>query len=541
MRWSPPVELSPTETRLCDRLSTHRRFFRFLRLHRHRLLDDAFQDQLTALYADKPRGTPPKPPAQLVLAVLLQAYTKASDEDVIDELHDNARWRMVLDVRGTKKAPFGKTTFVDFRRRLVESGMGKALLARTVALAKETRDFGYKQAAGLRIALDSAPLEGAGKVEDTLNLLGHALRLLVVVVAAFLGQTPERIAELSGLTLLSAPSLKAALDLDWSVPDAKNVALRLVTAQIAAFEAWWQTQKPAAMVPQTVAEAQALLDRLRAQDTEVNDQGQEQIRQGVAPDRQISISDPEMRHGRKHKTQRIDGYKKYSAVDEDNTLTVAAGVLAANVPEAQGADKLKPDLEAQGPLAGLDVDRAFLPSQLVREAEAQGVEVRCRAPNPTNQGRFPKSAFEVDLGANTVRCPQGKLAVISGGRAQFASQECKACPQRVSCQKEGAKQGRSIAINEQEEMMQRLRAREKTKEGRAALRKRTVVEHVQAHHCRRQGPMARYSGVAKNDYDVQRIAAVGNLLEIDRREREAQRARAITPQIPEAALTRPLF
>jgi hypothetical protein len=40
---------------------------------------------------------------------------------------------------------------------------------------------------------------------------------------------------------------------------------------------------------------------------------------------------------------------------------------------------------------------------------------------------------------------------------------------------------------------------------------------------------------------VQRIAAVGNLLEIDRREREAQRARAITPQIPEAALTRPLF
>jgi hypothetical protein len=505
------------------------------------LLDYAFQDQLAALYADKPRGTPPKPPAQLVLAVLLQAYTKASDEDVIDELYDNARWRMVLDVRGTKKAPFGKTTFVDFRRRLVESGMGKALLARTVALAKETRDFGYKQAAGLRIALDSAPLEGAGKVEDTLNLLGHALRLLVVVVAAFLGQTPERIAELSGLTLLSAPSLKAGLDLDWSAPDAKNVALRLVTAQIAAFEAWWQTQKPAAMVPQTVAEAQALLDRLRAQDTEINEQGQEQIRQGVAPDRQISISDPEMRHGRKHKTQRIDGFKKYVAVDEDNTLVVAAGVLPANAPEAQGADKLKPEIEAQGPLAGLDVDRAFLSSQLVHEAEAQEVDVRCRAPNPTNQGRYPKGAFEVDLKAHTVRCPQGNLALINGSKAQFKRGDCETCPQRMSCQKEGAKQGRTIAISEQESMMQRLRAREKTKEGRAALRERTVVEHVQAHHCRRQGPMARYSGVAKNDYDVQRIAAVQNLLEIDRREREAQRARATVQPLRKAALTRPVF
>lgn len=541
MRWLPPVELSPSEARICKRLTNHRRFFRFLRLHRHRLLDDAFQDQLAQLYADKPRGTPPKPPAQLVLAILLQAYTKTSDEDAIENLTYDARWRMVLAVPSGKKAPFGKTTFVDFRRRLVDSGMGKVLLARTVALAKETRDFGYKQAAGLRIALDSAPLEGAGKVEDTLNLLGHALRLLVVVVAAFLGQSRDHVAQLSGLTLFSAPSLKAALDLDWSVPDAKNVALRMVTAQIAAFEAWWQTQKPAAMVPQTVAEAEALLLRLRAQDTEVNEQGQEQIRQGVAPDRQISISDPEMRHGRKHKTQRIDGFKKYTAVDVDNTLIVAAGVLPANAPEAQGADKLKPDLEAQGPLAGLDTDRAFLSSQLVREAEAQGLDVRCRAPNPTNQGRFPKSAFEVNLAEAMVRCPQGKLAVINGGKAQFESQECEACPVRRSCQKEGAKQGRTIAISEQEAMMQRLRAREKTKEGRAALRERTVVEHVQAHHCRRQGPVARYSGVAKNDFDVQRIAAVGNLMEIDRREREAQRARASTPQLRKAALTRPLF
>lgn len=541
MRWSPSVELSPSEERLCKRLTTHRRFFRFLRLHRHLLLDDAFQDQLAALYADKPRGTPPKPPAQLALAVLLQAYCKASDEDVIDELHDNARWRMVLDVRGSKKAPFGKTTFVDFRRRLVESGLGQVLLTRTVALAKETRDFGYKQAAGLRIALDAAPLEGAGKVEDTLNLLGHALRLLVVVVAAFLGQSRERIKEMSGLTLLSASSLKASLDLDWNQPDAQNVALRLVARQLDAFEAWWQMQKPVGMAPQTVIEAQALLERLKAQDTETNEQGQLQIRRGVAPDRQISVSDPEMRHGRKHKTQRIDGYKKYLAVDEDNDLVVAAGVLPANAPEAQGADKLKRELESQGPLARLDIDRAFLSSQLAREAEAQGVEIRCRAPNPTNQGRFPKSAFAIDLGAGMVRCPTLKLAVIASGKAQFSRAECEACPQRSSCQKEGAKAGRTIAIGEQEALVQRLRAKGKTAEGRAGLRERTVVEHKLAHHCRRQGTMARYAGTAKNDFDVQRIAAVQNLLEIDRREREAQRARASTPQLRKASLTRLLF
>jgi hypothetical protein len=113
------------------------------------------------------------------------------------------------------------------------------------------------------------------------------------------------------------------------------------------------------MTPQTVAEAQALLERLKAQDTETNEQGTLQIRRGVAPDRQISVSDPEMRHGRKHKTQRIDGYKKYLAVDEDNELVVAAGVLPANAPEAHGADKLKPELEAQGPWPGSTLIERF--------------------------------------------------------------------------------------------------------------------------------------------------------------------------------------
>jgi hypothetical protein len=152
-----------------------------------------------------------------------------------------------------------------------------------------------------------------------------------------------------------------------------------------------------------------------------------------------------------------------------------------------------------------------------------------------------ESAFAIDLQAGTVRCLTLKLAVITSGKAQFARAECEACPQRVACQREGAKAGRTIAIGEQEALVQRLRAREKTAKGCAGLRERTVVEHKLAHHCRRQGPMARYAGTAKSDFDVHRIAAVQNLLEIDRRERAAPRARASAPQLRKAALTRPLF
>ncbi len=38
----------------------------------------------------------------------------------------------------------------------------------------------------LRIAIDSSPLEGAGRVEDTFNLLGHAARKVVECAAAAL-------------------------------------------------------------------------------------------------------------------------------------------------------------------------------------------------------------------------------------------------------------------------------------------------------------------------------------------------------------------
>ena len=80
-----------------------------------------------------------------------------------------------------------------------------------------------------------------------------------------------------------------------------------------------------------------------------------------------------------------------------------------------------------------------------------------------------------------------------------------------------------------------MNAKEKTAEGRARLRVRTKVEHRLAHHQARQGVVARYRGTKKNDYDVVRIAAVQNLLEIDRRERVANQDREVVPAAPLAS------
>jgi hypothetical protein len=102
-----------------------------------------------------------------------QAYTGASDDEVIEATTMDRRWQLVLDCLDTEEPPFSKGTLIAFRKRLIEANMDRRLIERTIEVANETGGFGARP---LRAALDSRPLWGASRVEDTYNLLGHALR-----------------------------------------------------------------------------------------------------------------------------------------------------------------------------------------------------------------------------------------------------------------------------------------------------------------------------------------------------------------------------
>ena len=62
---------------------------------------------------------------------------------------------------------------MNFRKRLMETQMDRRLMERTIEVAAATGAFGSRP---LRAALDSSPLWGASRVEETYNLLGHAPR-----------------------------------------------------------------------------------------------------------------------------------------------------------------------------------------------------------------------------------------------------------------------------------------------------------------------------------------------------------------------------
>ena len=504
--WHPPVELSPAELAIAQRIR-RAKLFVFLRERRHELFDEAFQRELGAVYADSPLGQPPVSPARLALATLLQAYVGCSDDEVIEATTMDRRWQLVLDCLDAAAPPFSKGTLVAFRRRLIARDLDRRLVERTVELAAGRGGFGAR---ALRAALDSSPLWGAGRVEDTYNLLGHALRKALGVLARQQGRGLADVAAAVGAPILGGPSLKAALDLDWDDPLERGRALVAVLDALGAVERWLGEEPAGAPAPPAVAASLEAARQVRDQDVAVGPAGAPTLRRGVAPERRIAVEDAEMRHGRKSRSQRVDGYKRHVLRDLDSGLVRAVGITPANAPEASVTAALTTDLDAHGAtLAELHIDRAYLSSLLVRERPTSLV-ISCKAWPVRNGDRFPKTAFALDWEHRTIPCPAGAVLPFEpGGTVRFPATTCTTCPLRERCTPSA--HGRSVAIHPDERLLDELRRRQRTPAGRAKLRERVAVEHSLAHIGRWQGRRARYRGARANLFDLRRCAVVHNL------------------------------
>ena len=503
--WQPPVELSMQEEHIVKRIRKAKLFV-FLRKQRHNLLNEAFQQELASLYRASKRGQPPIAPAQLALALILQAYTGVSDDEVIEATVMDRRWQLVLDCIDTEEAPFSKGTLVAFRQRLIEGQMDRRLVERTIEIAGQSQAFGPRV---LRAALDSSPLWGAGRVEDTYNLMGHALKKVMRVVADQQGRKLGEVAKEAGAELVCGTSLKAALDRDWDQHLQKDEALELVLQVLSSVQTWVETLAD----PEEKAVAQQgakIAERVRGQDVEVNEQGKASLIKGVAKDRRISVEDSEMRHGRKSRSVLVDGYKRHVLHDLDTGLIRVVDITPANVPEASVTPAISDDLERQEVyLKELHIDRAYLSSHLVRERN-DDLEVYCKAWPVRESKHFSKQTFTLDWERQTIRCPAAQeMPFLPGGIVHFPKEICAQCPLKEQCTTSA--KGRSVSIHPDEALLIELRERQQTAPGRSKLRERVAVEHTLAHVGQWQGRRARYRGLRKNLFDLRRCAVVHNL------------------------------
>jgi Transposase DDE domain/Transposase domain (DUF772) len=513
-RWNPSDTLSRKEEFLMKRLRRTRKLFAFLRLHRRELFDDAFQDELEAMYRRTGAGNEPVPPALMCMATLLQGYLRVSDAEAVELSIVDARWQMVLGCLGSESPAFSQGALQGFRERLIRSDMDRRLLEKTIELARKTEAFDWKKLPkDLRLAVDSRPLVGAGKVEDTFNLLGHAARKIVECTAKALDIPIAEICRRAGTPIFLHASVKAALDVNWSDPEEKERALERLVDQVTSLHDWIKNKDlPVDDIVRPYIDAVA---QVRKQDLEEDGQGKVRIRQGVAEDRRVSIEDKEMRHGRKSKSKRFNGYKQHIAADMDTGLISACAITPANRPEEEAMPALQIDIGQQTRnVAELSIDRAYINSTMVADVLAAGGEVVAKpwAARNVRKGMFTKSAFKIDMRSRTITCPAGQVEGFEPGDVvEFDPEQCGSCQLRSQCTFSASGRGRTVQIAEDEQLQHRLRKLQSSPSGRERLRERVCIEHHLAHIAARQGPRARYNGCRKNLFDLRRASAIQNL------------------------------
>ncbi|MRG95010.1 transposase, partial [Polyangium spumosum] len=196
-------------------------------------------------------------------------------------------------------------------------------------------------------------------------------------------------------------------------------------------------------------------------------------------------------------------------------------VTPANRPEGEGAADLAKDLSRSPRNDKIDevyIDRAYVSSELVRDASGAGAQVFCKPRIAPNGELFSKDAFKKNFKLRTITCPAGQTRrFVHGQTVEFDPEICGACSLRSRCTTASNDAGRTVHIAADEQEQQRFRKLVKTTKGREALRQRVRVEHRLAHLSRKQGPRARYLGLRKNLFDLRRHCAVLNLEVILRR------------------------
>jgi hypothetical protein len=469
IRWTYPTDLTAEERCVAQALRRIGKFYVFLREVRAELFDDAFQADLAAVY--QPRGTAPVPPALLAMVTLLQAYDQVGDADAVVTAQMDKRWQLVLGCLGATEAPFSQGVLVTFRERLMAHDLDRQLLTRTIGLAKRTGKFGWQR---LQAALDSSPLLGAGRIEDTWNLIGRALNAVVTCAAKAVDRPRVAVIAEAGLTLVTRPSLKAALDIDWDDPAAQTAALQQLLGDVDRLEHWVVAQPVTTQTAPALQAALAALRAVLAQDLEPDPTtGRPRILRGVARGRQPSLGDPDMRHGRKSRSRPFTGYKRHLVKLLDSDLIVDAVARPANEPEHPMLAPLTAAVAPHGALTDLWIDRGYLASDAIPALRARGVALHAKPWTPRNGERFPKHAFMIRVAEGVVEYPAHQRAAIRPGRStvQFAASTCQACHLRDACTT--AADGRSISLHPQEAFLQQLRASARTSAGRAAPRSST--------------------------------------------------------------------
>jgi transposase len=496
-------------------------FYVYLAEHRHELFHD---EDFADLYCSD-NGRTSVPPSLLAVALLLQWYDDASDEEAARRARLDLSWKVALGIE-LMDTPFVKSVLCEFRNKLIVHKRQKQFFD---ASLKHARTKGFFKARNIKVALDTTPIFGRGAVEDTYNMLAEGLRQVVRVLATCAAQSEHDFAAANDFTRYTAPSFKGTCAINWDIATERATVLESLVADcdrilLLARQALTRYEKDSPEALEIVSACE-LLSRLLVQDVTRTAEGQPEIINGVAPDRIVSVHDPEMRHGRKSATQRFNGFKGAIAVETETQLITDVDVIPANAHDSQNSAQL---IAQSAETSGASVDTVLgdtaYGSIAQRLAAENNYTLIAPVARPPQTGRFTKDEFLIDLDNRTVTCPAGKTTtrfyrrkektkhdrVFTHKKFHFAADDCGACLLRARCIADGVTH-RTILVHEHESLIREAKRFQATDAFRSVYRPRVVVEHRIARLVQLGVRKARYFGNAKVLFQLAMTATVANL------------------------------
>jgi len=385
-----------------------------------------------------------------------------TDRAAVEAARTDMRVKACLGLGLDQPGP-SQPTLCRHRALMLRLGLGDVYMKRFVDLVQVLSLLGQEEP----VLVDSAPIDGAGLVLDTYNLLAAATRRGLQELARASGESFSAVAARLDLTRYEARSVKGSFDIEWSVPEQRATVLAQLVAdalRVREILVSMPTSKPgpppadeppdgppndsdggsqpslpfptpesktgggatrsvATAPPEAGADERtelvALIDDVIAHDVERDAAGKVVgIVQRAAGDRPISATDPDMRHGRKSASVLIAGYKAQLVASLVHGWLLIAAVVRANTHDGKDLPelvrrlvdglRLRPAWLGGDHAYGTVSNHRFFDERLANGEPLS--DLVARMPRPTNGGRFTKDQFTIDFEARTLQCPAAQIA-----------------------------------------------------------------------------------------------------------------------------------
>lgn len=471
------------------------------------------EEDLAEMYCED-NGRPSLPPALMCGILLLQFYDDVSDGEAVERTQYDLRWKVALDLP-LDFAGFHPSSLSVYRSRLIEHSQERYAFDRFIQVGRAAGFIPDK----VTLLTDTTPAKGAGAVQDTYTLLRKGLRKLLKALGYHVPGKRRGLSPQVRQLVETYVDRDRKAEIDWADPQARLAQLQVLVADVEAALALALEQADQA----EVREIAWLLTKILGDDLETNDEGQQQIAQGTAPDRIISITDPEMRHGRKSSSQRFDGFKVSVSTDLESELILDMADVAAAGSDGQ---HLLPTLQRVEAHSRVTVERAIGDSAYGSGENRAQCATYAGHPldlvAPVRRPRDPevdKSAFAIDLETKTATCPQGhtvkgKPRQDAHGRPiwyfPFDRTDCERCSLFERCVR-SKKAGRTVSSHAYEAYLQAARLRQQTAAFKALYRLRSHVERKIGELVRHGLRETRYVGQPKRQLQRLWTGAAVNL------------------------------